>query len=111
MGMGAQDIGGSISMFIILRLADYFVPLRGMVLAGDADTTFAPGDRPVWNTGAIQTVFWLKLGDRMGFALIFINTLAAETGNYELSIGDCGGTVELVDPKTPNMIEKTGSGP
>ena len=86
-------------MVILLRLTGCVVPLQGMALAGDADTTFAAGDRPVWNTGAIQTIFWLQMGDRMGFALVFVNTLIAESGSYDLRIGDCGGTVELIEPK------------
>ena len=65
---------------------------------GDTDTVFTRSDRPEWNTEALQTILKLKLGNSSMLALVYINPFTAQAGTYTVTIGDCGGTVELLAP-------------
>jgi len=67
-------------------------------MIGDSDTVFTRQDRPEWNTDAIQTMLKLKMGKRTMLALVFINPFTAEAGVYEVTIGDCAGEIELLEP-------------
>ena len=82
----------------LFRLLDYLTPVQFFTMTGDSDTVFTWLDVPRWNTDAIQTMLYLKMGDRAMLALVFINPFTAEAGVYEVTISDCGGEMELVEP-------------
>ena len=86
------------ALIALLRMAGYVLPLQGFVFIGDENTVFTRSDRPVWNTESIQTILKLKLGNSTMLALVYINPFTAEAGTYTVTIGDCGGTVELLVP-------------
>jgi len=95
--MAAQDLDPR-ALLALLRMAGYMLPLQGFVFRGDESTVFSRSDRPVWNTEALQTILKLKLGTSSMIALVYINPFTAQAGTYTVTIGDCGGEVELLAP-------------
>jgi len=86
------------AIIAILRTLGFATPLQVFTFIGDKDTVFSRDDMPEWNTDSIQTLMKLNLRNRTMLALVFINLFTAEAGIYEVTIGGCSGTVELLEP-------------
>ena len=94
----SQNDGPQLTPAVLIALTKILrvtVPLQSFVFVGSPGSVFSLGDRPEWDSTSLATLFKLKLGRRVMFALVFINPLTAEAGTYEVTIGDCSGTVEL----------------
>jgi len=85
------------TVIAVIRMIGYVIPLQFFIFIGDEDTVFTRDDWPVWNTDSLQTLIKLKLRNRAMLAMVFINPFTATAGVYEVTIGDCGGKVELLD--------------
>ena len=86
------------AIIAILRTLGFATPLQLFAFIGDKDTVFNRDDMPEWNTDSIQTLMKLKLRKRTMLALVFINPFTADEGTYTVTVGDCSGTVELLEP-------------
>jgi hypothetical protein len=95
--IGAQEFDPW-AVIELFRLLEYLTPVQFFTMTGDSATVFTWRDVPRWNTDAIQTLLYLKMGDRAMLALVFINPFTAEAGVYEVTINDCGGEMELLEP-------------
>ena len=86
------------SIILLLRFLDSAMPVQFFKMTGDSETVFTMQDVPQWDSETIKTLLKLKMGDRTMLALVFINPFTAEAGVYGVTVGDCAGTVELVNP-------------
>jgi len=83
------------ALIALIKILRVTVPLQSFVFVGSPGAVFSRGDRPEWGCTSLATLFKLKLGRRVMFALVFINPFTAEAGTCEVTIGECTGTVEL----------------
>ena len=58
---------------------------------------FSRKDRPQWDVATIKTLLAFRVRQNELIALIFINPLKTEAGQYVLTLGDCSGTLMVED--------------
>ena len=72
-------------------------PLKGFIIIGPEGTEFSRSDRLEWSPEDMFTLVKLRLGRRILLALVFINPLTAQAGDYTVTVGGCSATVSVED--------------
>ena len=96
-GAGADECACELKIIpsAIHKLLSLANPIHSFVLIGATDTHFISTDKPQWGTAAIKTLVSLMISQRAILALTCINPFQLEAGEYEVTVGNCTGTVEV----------------
>ena len=79
----------------IHKLFSIASPIKGFMLIGDDKTVFTKDDKPSWGTEGITTLVRVRLGNRTIVALVLVNPFALTEGTFDVTVGDCAGTLEI----------------
>ncbi len=66
-----------------------------IIIMGDADTAFAAGDKPEFDTTAIINLVSLKITKKIMIDIVFVNPLTKDPGVKGFTVGSYCGTIEL----------------
>lgn len=79
----------------ISKLSAFVQPIMSFVIIGSGDPAFIKGDKAAFDSDAIKPLISLKISTKIIIAIAFVNPFALETGDVEVSVGDCVGTITV----------------
>ena len=79
----------------VVKAVSFFFPFRFFTLLGDDNAAFTQSDKPVWGADGLQTLFSRVAANNKIVGLMLVRPFKAEAGEYEVTAGNCTGTIEI----------------